>query len=137
LYCCCSEEVASAIAIDVFRATGATLADLQDAAYPQLVEIHWKGEPVDMTVATTIVAAGFAQDYPVGVDHDLTQVAAAKWYNEGANGIVCRSASMARLGFADWRGQHEGWSEIAIYTNRCPMKPVVIRRRDDLAWLGP
>src|ERR1700728_4297012 len=55
LYCCCSEAVASAIVKDVFRITGDTLPDVIEAAYPQLVEIQWQGEPVDMTAESAIV----------------------------------------------------------------------------------
>jgi hypothetical protein len=135
LYCCCTEEVAGAIVKDIFRITGATLADLQETAYPQLVEIHWQGEPVDMIAETTIVGAGFSPDYPDGVHHSQTRVAAIGWHAAGASGVLCRSASMARLGFKRWVGDHAAWSELAIYTENCPTKPIVLNRRDDLSWL--
>ena len=49
LYCCCSETVARAIVRDIFRFAGVDLADLQETAQPQLVEIHWASEPIDCT----------------------------------------------------------------------------------------
>src|SRR5271163_163838 len=59
LYCCCSDAVARAIVRHIFRLTGVDIADLQEAVQPQLVEILWTGEPVDMITETAIVAAGF------------------------------------------------------------------------------
>jgi RES domain-containing protein len=135
LYCCCSGEVAKAVANDVFRVTGSTLADLQEGAYPQLVEIQWQSDPVDMTVEVAIVAAGFPRDYPIGVEYAQTQGAAVKWHAAGATGVVCRSASMSRLGFTDWRGDHAKWGEIAIYPDNCGSKPALLQRRSDLDWL--
>lgn len=95
LYCCCSEAVASAIVKDVFRLTGASLTDLLEAAYPQLVEIDWGGEPIDMTAEAIIVSVGFAADYPVGTDHIQTRTLAAQWHAAGASGVLCRSASLS------------------------------------------
>jgi len=56
LYCRCSEFVARAIVRDIFRLTGVDLADLQEAAQPQLVELHWTGKPIDMISENAIVA---------------------------------------------------------------------------------
>ena len=135
LYCCCSESVARAIVRDIFRVTGADLSDLQDAARPQLVEIHWTGDPVDMITARGLVAAGFSEDYPTGSDHSQTREVARRWHYGGAAGILCRSASLARLGFRNWIGDHPPWSELAIYAENAPVRPSVQKRRDDLDWL--
>jgi hypothetical protein len=135
LYCCCSEAVASAIVKDIFRITGANLADLLETAYPQLAEIQWQGEAVDMTAESAIVLAGFSRDYPNGANHDETQTVAIIWHADGASGVLSRSASMAHLGFNAWRGDHAAWSELAIFTANSPTKPVLISRRDDLGWL--
>lgn len=135
LYCCCSETVASAIVKDIFRITGATLADLLETAYPQLVEIQWQGQPIDMTAESTIVLAGFLPDYPSGANHSQTRFVAISWHAVGASGVLSRSASMARLGFNGWRGDHAAWSELAIFTDNSATKPVVISRRYDLGWL--
>jgi RES domain-containing protein len=135
LYCCCSEAVASAIVKDIFRITGATLADLLETAYPQLIEIQWQGEPVDMIAESAIVLAGFSPDYPDGANHSKTQIVAISWHAFGASGVLCRSASMARLGFNGWSGDHAAWSELAIYTENCATKPNVLNRRNDLGWL--
>lgn len=135
LYCCCSEAVASAVVRDIFRITGAGLADLLEAAYPQLVELDWEGEAVDMTTEAAIVSLGFATDYPVGIDHVQTRILAVSWHAGGASAVLCRSASLSRIGFSGWIGDHAAWSELAIYTVNSPKKPVVLRRRNDLGWL--
>jgi len=120
---------------DIFRITGATIADLLETAYPQLVEIHWRGTPVDMTAESAIVLAGFSPDYPARVNHSQTRIVAIGWHAGGASGVLCRSASMARLGFNGWNGDHAAWSELAIYTENCTAKPIMLNRRDDLGWL--
>jgi hypothetical protein len=135
LYCCCSETLASSIVKDIFRITGATLTDLLETAYPQLVEIQWQGEPVDMTAESSIVLAGFSPDYPDRANHSQTRIVAIAWHAGGASGVLCRSASMARLGFSGWNDDHAAWSELAIYTTNCSTKPIVLNRRDDLDWL--
>lgn len=48
LYSSCSERVARAVARDVFRSAAIELADLQGAMLPELVEIAWAGEVVDV-----------------------------------------------------------------------------------------
>jgi RES domain-containing protein len=136
LYCCCSEAVARSIVRDIFRITGSSLADLLETAYPQLVEIQWEGEPVDMTGESAILLAGFSPKYPNGVDHSQTQSVAISWHSARASGVLCRSASMAHLGFTGWSGDHAAWSELAIYTENCPTGPIVLNRRDDLDWLS-
>jgi hypothetical protein len=135
LYCCCSEAVARAVVRDIFRLTGIDLADLQEAAQPQLAEIEWSGELVDMINDPAILTAGFDLDYPIHSKRSKTQEAAAQWFSDGAAGILCRSASLARFGFADWTGDHARWSELAIYTDNSLRRPSLLKRRDDLAWL--
>jgi hypothetical protein len=137
LYCCCSETVARAIVRDIFRFAGVDLADLQETAQPQLVEIHWSGEPIDMVSEAAIAAAGFSRDYPMGSRHSETQRIATKWHEDGAAGVLCRSASLARVGYNDWTGDHALWSELAIYTDNSTIGPSVLKRRDDLSWLIP
>jgi RES domain-containing protein len=136
LYCCCSEAVARAIVRDVFKIAGAAVTDLLEPAYPQLVEIEWQGDLVDMVTEAAIASAGFAADsYPAGIDHRQTQVLGATWHALGAMGVLCRSASMARSGFDAWRGDHAEWSEVALYPENCSAKPIVLNRREDLNWL--
>jgi hypothetical protein len=137
LYCCCSEIVARAIVRDIFRYAAVDLADLQETAQPQLVEIQWSGEPIVMVSEAAIAAAGFSLDYPIGSHHTETQGMATKWHRDGAAGVLCRSASLARLGYIDWTGDHARWSELAIYTDNSTMRPSVMKRRDDLTWLIP
>lgn len=135
LYCCCSETVARAVVKDIFRLTRVVLEDLQDTAQPQLAEILWEGEVIDMITAAGLASAGFPSDYPTGSNHSQTQRAATEWHKAGAAGVLCRSASMRRLGFSVWSGNHQLWSELAIYTQNTSTRPSLLNRRDDLAWL--
>src|SRR5260370_32918057 len=59
LYCCCSKSVARAIVRDRFGITGVEMADLQETAYPPLIECHWVGQPGYMITTETITSAGF------------------------------------------------------------------------------
>ena len=137
LYSSCSERVARAIARDVFRLAGIELADLQDAMLPQLVEIAWAGEVVDVASSEGVAAAGFPQDYPVGIDKTQTRAAAEIWHGGGAAGVVGRSGSLMRLGLRTWDGDHAAWSETTVFVNNSPHRPTVQRRRTDLDWLAP
>lgn len=132
LYCCCSEPVARAVTLDVFRMAGVELSDLRAHAQPQLVEVDWHGRVVDMSSPEGIAAAGFPAGYPVGVDKRATREAAAAWHQAALEGVVCRSASLARQGFRTWHGRHEQWSEVAIFDDDATL----MRRRDDLDWLS-
>jgi RES domain-containing protein len=123
LYCCCSKSVARAIVKDRFGITGVEMADLQETAYPQLIEVHWVGRPVDMITEATIISAGFSCGYPTGAMHAETRRAAIKWHAEGQAGILCRSASVAQSGFTRWIGDHADWSELVIYTQNSPLRP--------------
>lgn len=136
LYCCCSPVVARGVANDILRVASTDLADLQDTAYPQLVEIEWSGTVVDMASAEGILAAGFPDSYPGGVAKAATRRAASAWHRRKFQGIVCRSASLARLGRKTWTGSHEPWGELAIFP-RNAAAPKLVRRRSDLIWLEP
>ncbi|HZU27245.1 MAG TPA: RES family NAD+ phosphorylase, partial [Bryobacteraceae bacterium] len=98
LYCCCSETVARAVARDVFRLAAVDIDDLQDAFLPQLCEIIWRGEVVDVASAEGVLAAGLPSEYPIGSDKSETRSLAAVWHAGGFSGIVARSASLMRLG---------------------------------------
>ena len=135
LYCCCSEMVARAVTLDIFRLAGVELSDLRPQVQPQLVEIEWAGRVADMCSPEGIAAAGFPPEYPEGVGYQATQLAAANWHAGGWEGIVSRSASMGRLGFRDWTGIHERWGEVAIFVENAVLPPALLRRRNDLDWL--
>lgn len=135
LYCCCSPTVARAIVHDVFRLTSVDIEDLQEDARPQLVEIHWTGEVVDMITESAIVNAGFQADYPRDTGHSQTQMIASNLHSKGAEAILCRSASLSRLGFANWEGDHQFWSELAIFTQNAAVRPSLLKRHVELDWL--
>lgn len=139
LYACCSERVARAVALEVFRIYSLVLEDLPPSTRPQLAELGWQGEAVDVASAEGIAAASFPATYPESVSRSATQRAAAAWHEEGREGVVCRSASLARLGFSDWQGSHEPWGEVAIFVQNARHQPRLIRRRADDRWLraGP
>jgi hypothetical protein len=136
LYSSCSERVARAVTRDVFRLAGIELADLQDVMLPQLVEIAWAGEVVDVAWPEGVAALGFPLDYPIGIDKTQTRPAKI-WHDDGAAGVVGRSASLMRLGLRSWDGDHEAWSETTVFVSNSTRRPVVLRRRTDLDWLAP
>jgi RES domain-containing protein len=135
LYACCSEDVARAIALDTFRYAGIVIDDLQPEVRPQLAEIGWGGEVVDMASPEGVQAAGFPPTYPTGADHRRTQPCAVRWHAAGHEGVVCRSASMGRLGRSSWEGSHQAWSELAVFVEAAQRAPRLLRRRGDLTWL--
>lgn len=138
LYCCCSETVARAVARDIFRAAGvAELSELQTAYRPRLVEIAWSGEVVDVASEKGVTAAGFPMSYPAGVDRRATRQRAVEWHADGAHGVVCRSASLHRLGLVAWAGNHRPWGELAIWVWNARNKPELLARRNDDQWLSP
>ena len=134
LYCCCSEWVARAAALDVFRMAGVVLEDLQPGYQPQLIEVSWAGRVADVASAEGVAAAGFLPQYPEGVSKEQTRSYAAACHEAGAEGIVCRSASLAKMGFWAWEGSHERWGEVAIFTQNCQRPPALLNRREDLNW---
>jgi len=135
LYCCCSEAVARAVVLDVFHFAGVEMGDLKAGARPQLIEIGWRGEAVDMISPEGIAAAGFPHSYPRGVSKDATRVAAARWNSDGRSAIVCRSASLSRQGLDVWEGAHERWGELAIFGLKVLELSWVLKRRRSLSWL--
>lgn len=136
LYCCCSLPVARGITRDLFKLSGIEVEDLQPAWRPRLVELAWGGEVVDVSTPEGVAAAGFSPEYPEGVSKRLTRAAATEWHEAGDEGVACRSASLARLGFADWTGPFSRWSEIAIFTENCEARPVRTGHRDDTFWMS-
>jgi hypothetical protein len=86
LYSCCSESVARAITFDLYRTASIDLDDLTQAMRPELVEIQWAGDVVDMFSPAGITAAGFDGDYPVRATRAQTQTAGAGWHAEGQGG---------------------------------------------------
>jgi RES domain-containing protein len=136
LYCCCSVHVARAVARDLFRYAGVEPADLQPAYRPRLIEVDWTGQLVDMASNRGIEAAGFPPSYPAGVDKSRTREAAVSWHEEGSEGVVCRSASLWRLGMRDWKEPRHRWSELAIFVDAARDEPRQTGQRDDLEWLS-
>lgn len=134
LYACCSERVAAAVARDVFRVGALALEDLRGGR-PQLAEVGWSGEVVDVASVEGVEAAGFPANYPEGVTKETTQRAAAQWESERREGVVCRSASLWRGGYRYWAGSHEPWGELAIFARRAQAAPSLLRQRTDLDWL--
>ncbi len=135
LYCCCSEWVARAVTLERFRRTGVDLGDLETGARPQLVEIEWSGEVVDVVSREGVAAAGFNPRYPEGVRKVDTRRAAQEWYATGQAGVVCRSAALLRRGFSNFAGEHHHWGELAIFLDNSQERPKLLRRREDLTWL--
>jgi len=137
LYCCCSERVARVVAIDRFLCAAWRIEDIQPAQLPRLVEFHWTGHVVDVATDEGVSAAGFDASYPGGSNKEQTRKLAAQWHAQLAQGVVCRSASMWRLGFSRWLEPHEQWSEIAIFVRNCDKseQPRDLTRRPDLDWL--
>ncbi len=136
LYVCCSEIVARAIALEKLSRAALLLEDLQPEARPQLVEIEWTGRVIDVASSEGVEAAGLGADYPSGHEgHGLTQEKAHQWYEEGREGVVCRSATLYRLGKKDWRPPHQAWGELAIFVTLATVPPELKRRRPDSDWL--
>jgi RES domain-containing protein len=136
LYSCCSEFSARAVARDRLRLAAVEVEDLQPGARPQLSELGWSGRVVDVATPEGVEAAGFAPGYPQGVTHEQTQPRAAEWFRRRREGILCRGASLSRLGFSDWSGQHERWGELAIFVETAAKAVTLVRTRSDLDWLA-
>lgn len=123
LYCCCSEDVAVAVAEDVFANAGVNLSDLQPEYSPQGARISWTGDVVDIITAKGIEGVGLPIGYPVGVDTSQTRNLAEKWARDGSEGVVSRSASMMKKGFFNWNGDHEPWGELAVFVTMAKTPP--------------
>ncbi len=130
LYCCCSEDVAVAVAEDVFAYAGINLSDLQPEFRPQVAQITWSGEVVDVISAEGIQGVGLPIGYPAGVDKSHTRNLSKQWVRDGSEGVVCRSASMMKKGFSTWNGDHKPWSELAVFTSNVKIRPSLISRAD-------
>ncbi len=135
LYCCATAAVARAVTMDIFRYAGIVADDLRPELHPQLVEITWQGTLVDVATAKGVRAAGLPSTYPEGVSREDTQAAAARWHEDGAEGVACRSASLHRLRFSRWTGDYTYWSELAIFTDNAKRPPKLLRRVTGLKWL--
>jgi RES domain-containing protein len=135
LYCCCSVTVARAVTRDLFRQVAVEPDDLQPTHQPRLAEIAWSGLVMDVATPEGIAAAGFPAEYPDGVSKVRTRLAATTWHAEDAEGVVCRSASLSRLGFTSWAGSHAPWGEVAVFVERSRTPPRLLAVRPDLGWL--
>jgi RES domain-containing protein len=130
LYCCCSEPVAVAVAEDVLNYAGVVVADLQPEYRPQKVAISWSGHVVDVISEEGLKSIGLPSEYPVAVSKDRTRTLAEQWIGADEEGIVCRSASLSKKGFAGWVGSHEPWGELTIFTSAAKIAPKVVGRTD-------
>ncbi len=135
LYSCCSEFSARAVARDRLRLAAVEVEELQPGARPQLCEIAWSGHVVDVASAEGVEAAGFASSYPQGVTHAETRPRAVEWFGRRREGVLCRGASLSRLGFSDWSGDHERWGELAVFVEATATEATLLRTRNDLDWL--
>jgi len=136
LYSCCSETSAKAVARDRFNLAAVALDDLQPDAHPQLFELEWRGSVADVASPEGLSAAEFPASYPEGAPRERTQLRAAEWRRDGLQGVVCRSASLFRLGFSDWSGDHARWGELAIFVDIAQTQVTLRRKRADLDWLN-
>lgn len=136
LYCACSVPVARAVTRDILGFAGIDPSDLQPAYRPRLVQVNWSGRVVDVISAQGLRAADFPEDYPLDVDKTLTRAKATDWHAAGWEGVVCRSASLARVGFRSWSGTHPKWGEVAIFVRNAAEPPHVAGHQDDLSWLS-
>lgn len=136
LYCCCSIAVARAVTRDLYVDAAIDLEDLQPAARPTLSEIEWRGKVVDVASSEGLQAAGLPRSNPAELEVRLTQPLAAVWHSARVEGVLCRSASLARLGFVDFSGDHQRWGELAIFVaNSAP--PSLASRLAGQDWLLP
>ena len=135
LYTCCSERVARAVVYGRLQRAAVVLADLLDAARPQLVEIAWSGSLVDAISSGGLAAVGLPDAYPDDVGYDGTRPLGATWAGSGHEGVVCRSAAISRTGLRSWSGDHRPWGEAALFVANTSRPPRLLRRRPDLEWL--
>jgi hypothetical protein len=130
LYCCCSELVARAVAEDILGYAGIDIADLQPGFRPQKTEISWSGKVVDVISEEGVTQIGLPSHYPVGVERSQTRALSIEWFEAHHEGVVCRSASLMRKKFSAWKGSHEPWSEVAIYTSNASIAPRLLSRTE-------
>lgn len=128
LYLCCSVDVARAVALDILGYGGIDVRDLHAEYLPQLVQVSWRGQVVDVVSADGIAAVGLPADYPRSVDKRSTRALAQQWFKDKSEGVVCRSASMMRHGLDTWPDSHEAWSELALFVSNLKRKPKQAKR---------
>ena len=128
LYCCCSEQVAVAVAEDILGFAAVDLSDLQPEFLPQKAEISWSGKIVDVISDEGLKTIGFPSDYPKNVEKSQTQSLAEAWFANQVEGVVCRSVSLMKKGFTNWKGGHEPWSELAVYSSKAKSTPKLLSR---------
>lgn len=140
LYTSADEFVSRAFVVELLRRSNLVIEDLADDVRPVIAKIAWSGEGVDVATSAGVAAAGLPATYPDGVDHSRTQPLAREWRQAGEQSVVCRSASLRRLGFSAWGGDHERWSEVAIFTDRAIVVPRLVALApvpDDWLTLAP
>lgn len=135
LYACCSRDVAVAVLQDLYLDRyGVALADLQPSHRPVLAVISWAGDVVDACTAAGLAAAGLPADYPRGHEDDYgaTRALGERWHEEGAEGVHCRSASLARRrGSPAWQDDEPcRTAELAIFVDRARQRPRFLERQD-------
>jgi RES domain-containing protein len=134
LYCCCCELVAQSIVLDIYRVYAFRATDLQPSSVPQLLEIRWSGHVVDVATSVGVAALGLDPAYPDRTPKDETRRLAIEWHAQGREGVVCRSASMARSGHRNWNAPHERWGELAVFVRNCSQPPILSGIREDSRW---
>lgn len=137
LYCCCGLPTARAVTRDILRLAGVEVEDLQPAFRPRLVEVRWTGEVVDVVSAEGVASAGLPPSYPDGVSKVHTRRLATEWHSAGSQGVVCRSASLWRMGLTDWSGDCTRTGEIVLFVQNCRTPPAKVGHRDDAGSLEP
>jgi hypothetical protein len=90
---------------------------------------------VDLVTPQGIVANSFPDTYPADLDIHFCQRVASLWHAKGLDGLVCRSASLWRLGMRKWQGDHRAWGEIVIFVKNSRRKPKRKGWRKDQGWL--
>lgn len=137
LYCCCSRRVARGVVQERFG-NDIVLEDLNPEVMPDLAQITWTGEVVDVASPKGSRANGFSRRYPEGATIADCQRAAASWHGDGLEGVLCRSASLHRLGAeSKWASDHQAWGEVAIFTDISRTKPMEVGRHAGPEWLAP
>lgn len=139
LYCCASHRVARAVVRDLFGMAAVTLEDLQPARRPDLAEIRWTGELVDLSSEAGLIAAGFPAAYPAGTTYEQTQAAAVRWHRSGREGVLARSASLhragQRAGETRWAGDPAEFCEVTLFVRHVTVSPSVVGIRPAEEWI--
>ncbi len=137
LYTACSRGVARAIARDLFAAGLIDPEDLMPGQQPELAEVEWAGNVVDVASSSGVAAAGFAADYPHGIGHAGTQPKGSLWHDSGHDGVLCRSASLERM--AEERMAEERLAEERMAEERMAEERMAERTgegRGSVGWSG-